>query len=385
MLKVYFHMYLAREEEPKLFQMLEWKEALALIGPRRAGKTTLALRLLEDWKAEGGKGVYFDMEALGAPATARDLLSEINKVPRKGMVILDEVQVLTDWVKIVRAEVENGKRNMIVTGSSATLLSGEIASSLGGRAIPETILPLSFRDAKRWGDFSLKEYLEIGGYPECVLRPSAAKKLHKLYLELTVLRDVAARKKLREVKPLSDLALLLLSEPGKSVSAKKTSGRLGISQPTFRSFVHAFNDAFLILSIPPYLRSPRKRIVADAKHYAYDTGLQASVSISAEKDEGRRLENLVAIELARRGYSLSYFTTGSGECDFIAQKAGEETLAVQVWGGEGKVPQREWDGLRSGMRGTGAKGLFLSLDKIGEKPGVKETTVKTIEKWMLEG
>lgn len=378
-------MYFPREEEPKLFRMLEWKEALALIGPRRAGKTTLALRLLEDWKSEGGEGRYIDMEALGAPATARELLAEISKVPKKGMVVLDEVQVLKDWVKIVRGEVETGKRNVIITGSSATLLSGEIASSLGGRAMPETIFPISFRDAKKWGDFSLEEYLRIGGYPECVLRPSAAKKLHKLYLELTVLRDVAARKKLREVKPLSDLALLLLSEPGKSVSAKKTSGRLGISQPTFRSFVQAFNDAFLILSVPPYLRSPRERIVADAKHYAYDTGLQASVSISAEKDEGRRLENLVAIELARRGYSLSYFTAGSGECDFIAQKTGEEILAVQVWAGEGEVPQREWGGLRSGMKGTGAKGLFLSLGRIGGPAAGKGITAKTVEEWMLEG
>ena len=376
-------MYLAREEEPKLFKMLDWKEALALIGPRRAGKTTLALRLLEHWRSQGGVGKYFDLEALGAPSTAKELLIEIEKTPKKSLIVLDEVQVLPDWIKVVRKEVESGKRNILITGSSATLLSKEIASSLGGRAIPETILPISFRDAKKWGCDSLEEYLKIGGYPECVLRPSNAKKLHKLYLELTVLRDVAARNRLREVKPLSDLALLLLSEPGKSISAKKTSQMLGISQPTFRSFIHSFNDAFLILSVPPYLRSPRERIVADAKHYAYDTGLQASVSISTEKDEGRRWENLVAIELARRGYSLSYLSSDSGECDFIAQKTGEETLAVQVWSGSGEVPKREWRGLECGIKAARAQGLFLSVEPVSAPS--KKIKAKTIEEWLLEG
>src|SRR5208283_5290376 len=200
-------MYLPREEDRKLFGMLRWKEALTLIGPRRAGKTSLALHLLEMHEKTGGEGRYFDLESLGAPSSAKTLEEEIQKVPKGGLVVLDEVQVLTDWVKVVRGEVENGRRHVLINGSSASLLSKEVASSLGGRAIPETILPLSYRDAKAWGIRSLKEYARIGGYPECVLRPDEASRLHKLYLDLTVLRDVAARKGIRDIKPLSDLAL----------------------------------------------------------------------------------------------------------------------------------------------------------------------------------
>jgi predicted AAA+ superfamily ATPase len=376
-------MYLPREEEARLFRMLDWKEALALIGPRRIGKTTLAKRLLEDWTSQGGEGKYLDLESLGAPSTADELVNEIRTVPEKGLVVLDEVQAVEGWVRVVRDQVENGERNILITGSSATLLSKEIASSLGGRAIPETLLSLSFRDAKRWGQTSLEEYLRIGGYPEAVLRPNDAMKLHKLYLELTVLRDVAARHNIREIKPLSDLALLLLSEPGKSISSKKTSQMLGISQPTFRSFVTALNDAFLILSVPPLIVSPRARIVADAKHYSYDTGLQNSVSISTQKDEGRRLENLVAIELVRKGYSLSYLKHDDTECDFIAQKTGAETLAVQVWSGEGVIPEREWTGLRAGLKATKGKGLLLTLQENDEKSKEK-IQIKTIEKFMSE-
>ncbi|MBI4181934.1 MAG: ATP-binding protein [Candidatus Aenigmarchaeota archaeon] len=370
-------MYLLREEEHRLFGKLGKKEALALIGPRRAGKTTLAKRLLEDWEQGGKRGAFLDLELPAAPQSGRALAAEIRQVPAGGLAVLDEVQAIPDWVRTVRAEIDAGKRHLLVTGSSASLLSSEVATSLGGRALPETVLPLSYRDARRWGIPNLEAYLRSGGYPECVLRPDDAPGLHKLYLELTVLRDVAARKGVREVKPLADLALLLLSEPGKTLSAKKTAGMLGISQPTFRSFVQGLNDAFLILSVPPYLRSPRERLVADAKHYAYDVGLQASVSLSAQEDRGRRLENLVAVELVRRGYALSYLAGQGWECDFIAQQTGAETLAVQVWSGEGKLPERELLGLQQGMKL--GKGLLLSEAVV---PVPKGAVAVTIETWL---
>ncbi len=118
-----------------------------------------------------------------------------------------------------------------------------------------------------WGIKSLSPYLETSGYPECVLHQQEAARLHKLYIELTILRDVAARKGIREIKPLSDISLILLSEPGKTISARKTASMHRISQPTFRSFITGLNDAFLILSVLPYLRSPRERIISDSRYY----------------------------------------------------------------------------------------------------------------------
>jgi len=374
-------MYLTREEEPNLMRLLDWKESIALIGPRRAGKTTLAMRMLDIWRSRGKSGTYIDLETLGAPSSPVALLSEIKKMPEGGLAVLDEVQVVNGWVKAIRQEIERKTRRFIITGSSASLLSKEIASSLAGRAIPEPIFTLSYRDARSWGLKSLRQYMDVGGYPECVLRPEDASRLHKLYLELTVLRDVAARKGIREVKSLSDLALVILSEPGKMLAAKKTASMLGISQPTFRSYVEAFNDAYLVLSVPPYIRSPRERIISDSKHYAYDIGLQKSVSISQQDDKGRRLENLVAVELVRRGYSLSYIKSEAGECDFIAQKTGTETLAVQVWGGEDKVPEREWKGLKVGMKSAKAKGLLLGLEELDRLDGVD---VMKIEDWLMK-
>ncbi len=381
MLKVYFHMYFPREEEKELLPRLGRKEAMALIGPRRAGKTTLAKRLASLWEGKGGKSAYIDLESMGAPATPAELETEIEKTPSGSLVAIDEVQALGGWVKAVRGQIEAGKRHLIISGSSASLLSSEIATSLAGRAIPAQILPLSYHDAKAWGVKGVGQYIHTGGYPECVLRPSDANELHKVYFELAVLRDVAARHGVREQKPLYDLARIMLSEPGKRISAKKTSEALGISQPTFRSYVQWLNDAFLLLSVPPEVRSPREKIVADAKHYAYDTGLAQSVSSSASEEKGRRLENIVAVELVRRGYSLSYFAGNDFECDFIARASGKDALAVQVYSAEGALPERESAGLAAAIRAFKCRGLLVSLHELDAKGFGFE--ILTAEKWLL--
>lgn len=372
---------LPRSEEVPLLGMLGWKEAMALVGPRRAGKSTLARRLLYAWQAQGKTGDYIDLESFGAPATPDGLLKFAAGIPKGGLLVIDEVQEAKGWEKFVRQEVEYERHHVLVTGSNASLLSTEIASSLGGRAFPQKVLPLSYSDARSWGTKDISEHLRIGGYPECVLRPTDATRLHKLYFESTILRDVAARKGIREIKPLSDLALLLLSETGKVISSKKTAESLGISQPTMRAFEEALCNAMLLIRVLPLKRSPRERLVADAKHYAIDTGLQASVSISESEDEGRRLENLVAVELYRRGYDVSYYS-GTRECDFIASKTGEPTLAVQVCSAK-DMPQREVEGLAEGMKAASARGLLLTTEKSDAKL-TKGAENKTVENWLLD-
>ncbi len=374
-------MSLPREELASLLPMLGWKEALALVGPRRAGKSTLALMLLDAWREKGGSGEYFDFEEIGAPSSVKELIEATQGIPKKSLLVLDEVQALGGWEKFVRSEVEYERHKLLITGSSATLLSKEIASSLAGRAVPRQVLPLSYRDARAWGVKKLADYEQIGGYPECVLRPQDANTLHKLYFELAILRDVAARKKIRETKPLADLALILLSESGKRISSKKTCEKIGVSQPTFRSFVEGLQDAFLIASVHPFTRSPREKIVSDAKHYAFDTGLQKTISISQSIDEGRRLENVVAIELIRRGFEVSYLSADK-ECDFIAQAPGKQPLAIQVSAAE-ELPQREIEGLEAGMKHANAKGLMLTKTPV-EQVLPRNAFAKTIEEWLVE-
>lgn len=372
--------FLPRLEEKEVFEFLHLSQAIALVGPRQAGKSTLSRRILKAWVATGKQGFRVDLEDFNSPRNDKELYEWVQSKPMGSLIVLDEVQNIQNWQKIVREEVENKRRKVIVSGSSASLLSTEIASSLAGRAIPIKILTLSYENASLWSKINLEEYMQIGGYPECVLNKNKAWDFHKLYLDLTILRDAAERHGIKNVKQLRDLAVLMLSEPGKKIAAKKTADLIGISQPTFRSFVNAFNDAFLILSVSPFNFSPTQQIIADSKHYAFDLGMQTSISISKSRDEGRKFENLVAIELYRRGYSLTFYY-GKNECDFIAQKIGETPLAIQVYSGNELVPEREITGLEEGMKIAKANGLLLTKHLIDVKIPRNAKQVQ-IEKWL---
>lgn len=384
---------LPRFEEERAFQLLlSGKEALALIGPRRIGKSSLAKMLLARWKKLPGKeGAYYEFESLSSERDAKAFVRLMEgQVPAGGLVVLDEVQSLPEWSRVVRGQVEEGRRKVIVTGSSSAMLSVEISTILAGRSMPVKVLPLSYGNARAWGRINtLDEYLAVGGYPEAAMRPGNALELHRAYFEVAILRDVAVRQRItRKIGALKDLATLLLSEPGKKISSSRIAAQLGITQPTLGKMIRGLSEAFLVLRVHPFSRSPRRRIFSGCKYYAYDTGLQRSVSLSASEDSGRRLENLVAIELVRRGYEIYYIACRGSECDFLAERPGAPRLAVQVWSGEGAVPPRELVGLSAGMRESRtAEGLLLTKTRDAELSGPlpQGARISSVEDWLLVG
>ncbi|ASJ12941.1 ATP-binding protein [Thermococcus thioreducens] len=326
--------------------------ALAIIGPRRVGKTYLMRQIIEKLRSEGipeENIAYVNLEDPRLVGTSLEDLMVLLEVLRemggeKLHLFLDEVQVVDGWERFVRYLLDTGNR-VFVSGSSSKLLSKEIATQLRGRSIAVHVFPFSFGEFLRARGFAPKrylssakkaelrrlllEYLEWGGYPEVVLNPHLRIEILKGILDLTIYRDIVER---WEVRNLSALRLLLKILARSShltlTKAYSTMKSLGVSigKGTLADYLEYLSDAFILHRLPPYVRSYKKAELLGFKPYLVDNGL---LRITGVKDKGRLLENLVMVELLRRGFEPGedlFYVPGDGwEVDFLA---GDELIQV---------------------------------------------------------
>jgi predicted AAA+ superfamily ATPase len=286
-------------------------------------------------------------------------------------VFLDEVQNVDGWEKFVRMAVDRKDLKIILTGSSAKLLSSEFASSLGGRGLGFRVMPFSFKEFRRaLRGGGLKAFLEIGGYPEVVLEKSAEKRRKLLleYFETAIIRDIVGRHQVRDVPTLRSLAIYVLTNSGKSFSYNKIRAMTGLSFDAIKLYLSYIEDALLSFQVPFFSYSLKKALEKPRKYYAYDTGLQAAISKSFSPDYGRRAENAVAIELIRRNKELQYYSE-KHEVDFVV-KEGMDVSAMNVTFSEDAASREE-------------KGLEEFSREFKIKKGVLLKGSKQIEEWLL--
>ncbi len=329
-----------RDITEEILKYMDRQEAIYLYGPRRAGKTTVCLQLMEELSKKHGRAasIYVNFEE---PAYSRILNTEflswiIEKHSsvfhrRPAFIFLDEIQNVTGWEKFVRMAVDRKDLKIILTGSSAKLLSSEFASSLGGRGLGFLVLPFSFKEFGRAMEGgSLRDFLEIGGYPEVDLEKSAEKRRKLLleYFETAIIRDIASRHQVRDVPTLRSLAIYVITNSGKNFSHNKIRAMTGLSFETIKLYLSYIEEALLSFQVPFFSYSLKKALEKPRKYYAYDTGLQAAISKSFSPDYGRRAENAVAIELIRRGKEVQYYL-GKHEVDFVI-KDGLDVSAMNV-------------------------------------------------------
>jgi len=339
-----------RDITAKALSLMGGPEATYFYGPRRAGKTTVCYQLISALSKKYGAHscLYVNFEEpafIGhlSPGLISDIVDrhaqEFKKPPK--YVFLDEAQNVSGWEKWVRSEVDAKEIKIVVTGSSAKLLSSEFATSLGGRGIGFLTLPFSFSEYKRAvRGASLSDYLHTGGYPAVVLEknPERRTSLLEEYFESTISRDIAARYAVRDVAMLRTIAAYVLSNSGKPLSYNGIRTMTGLSFDTIRLYLSYLEDAYLAFQSPHFSYSMKKAMEKPRKYYAYDTGIQEAISRSFSPDFGRRAENAVAIELVRRGFSPQYYSNGF-EVDFVI-KEGLRPHAINVCVDE-KPPQRE--------------------------------------------
>lgn len=342
---------------------LPLKRATTIIGPRRTGKTYLLYFLIKKLLASGIRKeriLYVNFESpklLGVGAedieALYDVFMEINQMANdneNNWLFLDEIQVVRNWEIGIRGLLDNGRNKVFLTGSSSKLLSKEIASSMRGRTLSRLVLPFSFNEYLRFKRFKTEkyystadknrllglfgQYFNYGGYPEIALHGTEWEKIISEILEVTIYRDLVERYKVRNTKVIKIMMNQLVR--AKEFSVHKffnylKSLNIKISKNTLYEYLSFFHDAFIFFPLYKYSYSIKNTDQSIPKIYPVDN---AFLSLITEDDKGKKLENMVFVELLRRGYetnrSLFYCLTGNGEVDFLLKEKGKITSLIQT-------------------------------------------------------
>ncbi len=374
-------------------------KANVIIGPRRAGKTYYLFHLMREGGREREDYLYLDFEhPLFYALTPKDFPKILDMYEelypgRKPILLLDEVQAVPDWERMVRYSLDIGS-TVYVTGSSSRLLSQEIASHLRGRGLTYTLMPLSFREyldfrgikyrgRDAYGNYplivrSLEEYLRYGSYPEIALVEDEGVKLRilKEYLDLVVRRDVLERYRPRNRRLINELIYFSLNSYSRYLSFDslyrlfKRRGKL--TKRTLINYVRYLEESFAIFLLERYSPSVKERIVAPRKLYLVDTGY----GNFGAKDISRDMENAVFLELFRWTSAhplrrIYYWRSRTDhEVDFVLVEKGKIAELLQVsfsLSGE-RTKSREVRSLLKASRVLGCKKLeIITWEEEGEE------------------
>ena len=342
---------IARQEYlENLISFRDKKLIKVITGIRRCGKSTL-FELYQDYLVKSGvdknriislnleDGDYSEIE------THSDLYNYVKGklLPDKmNYVFLDEVQKVTEFQKAVDSLYIKKNVDVYITGSNAYLLSGELATLLSGRYIEIKMLPLSFKEyVSAFPEQSNIErmymnYTVNSSFPYTLelSKPKDIKQYLEGIYDSIVLKDIVARKRFQDVAMLQSVVKFMFDNIGNTTSTKKisdtmTSAGRSIAVHTVESYLTALTDSFIFYKIGRYDVKGKQYLKTGDKYYAADIGLRYYLLGTKKADDGHILENIVFLELLRRGYEVYIGKVGNAEVDFIAiGEEGEEYYQV---------------------------------------------------------
>ncbi|MDR1206641.1 MAG: ATP-binding protein [Peptococcaceae bacterium] len=245
-------------------------------------------------------------------------------------IIIDEVQTVPEFQKAVDGLYVHKNCDVYITGSNAYILSGDLATLLSGRYVEIKMLPLSFREyiTARGGSGDLiikyRDYLENSSFPYAL--ELSRKKDIRAYLgsifDSVILKDIVMRKKIADVPSLQSLTRFAFDNIGNLMSSTRianamTSGGKKISVHTVENYLEALTESFILYKANRYDVKGKQQLVTGAKYYISDIGLRYYLLGSKAADMGRVLENIVYLELFRRGYEVYVGKADNAEVDFV--------------------------------------------------------------------
>ena len=350
-----------------------------ITGPRRAGKSVYALQILS------GKNYAYlnfdDTQLLGAfnEDAVMQALAEV--YPGYDYLLLDEVQNLDSWDAWVSKLYRRGV-NLVITGSNANLLSSEMSTLLTGRYVEIQILPFSMKETLEYKEapidaelpdekaklfIEMDDYLKKGGYPEIVKNRDIEQAYLSALFDSIILKDVAQRHKIRKITELYDLADYLISNYSNPLSYNEIADELSLgSVTTVKKFCGYLAEPYLFFYLPRYNNKLKEMKKAPRKVYVIDNGFIYTRSFELSSNNGRQLENMVFIELLRRGYDLEkslfyYRTSNDKEVDFVTRDGRKVTSLIQVSYeiSKAKTREREMDALVKASEELKCENLWL--------------------------
>ncbi|MBI2499698.1 ATP-binding protein [Candidatus Woesearchaeota archaeon] len=388
--------------------------AVSIIGPRRAGKTfemySLISKIMKNAKKEQILYVNFEKADLGILGyqdlvvmleTFYELYPENKK--NKIWLFLDEIQNVSNWEKFVRTALDENIK-VYLSGSSSKLLSKEIATSMRGRSLTYSIFPFSFKEylktkgiifQKYHSSYEkakivnlLKTYLEYGGYPEAVVYEIERERILTDINDIAIFKDVIERNKIRNTKAMKLLINALINSKEFSVNKfynfLKSRG-VKVGKTVLYRYTDYLNDAFFVFMLRKFSNSYKEAEQSIPKIYFIDNGL---LRISGIQDVGRLMENLIFIELFKRGLNISYWKDIQGkEVDFVIKenKAVKQLIQSSYDVEDFNTKEREVKALLKASKELKCSNLIIINSNYEAEEKIKGKKIKFIPlwKWLL--
>lgn len=373
--KRYVQRYIADE-------WLKTSEILIISGIRRCGKSVL-MQQIRDRLVEKDFFFNFDDERL-----ANFKLDDFQKLQEcfvelfgeQHTYYFDEIQNIEGWERFVR-RLYNAGNKIVITGSNARMLSRELGTHLTGRYIQVEIYPFSFQEYLAMNEIpvnaktlytttgratmvkSFVKYMECGGFPK-FLQDGSVSYLTSLY-ESIIYRDILTRNGLTNEKEMLELMFYLASNATKRVTYSSLGKVVGIQHPdTIKNYLEYIQQTYLISQLFRYDPSVKKQMMSPKKIYFVDNAIIKRIGFNATENNGVFLENLVFIELKRRGWDVYYYADKK-ECDFIVRKGLHISDAYQVTlkMDSPQTREREIAGVREAIQAYSlSKGYILTFE-----------------------
>jgi len=366
----------------ELEKHISTSQVVIISGIRRCGKSSLLYLIKEKMNLKDFEYCYFnfdDERIIADISILEDIYNlHIEVFGSEPILFLDEIQNIGNWEKFVNRMYEQGTK-VFVTGSNAKLLSSEISTSLTGRNKLIELYPFSFSEYLRFignkydlnrltpksKSLLLKDfnhYFETGGFPLVVKENDI--ELINAYFQDILYRDIISRYRITQVNEIKQIGLYFASNIGKLFSYSTLQEISGVkSLSSIKDYLYYYEQSYLYFYLKKFDYSVKKQIMNPKKVYTIDPAFAHRLGFNFSENKGRILENIVFLELLRRGKEV-YYHSGKKECDFVVKKGLDIVEAIQVsYQVDINNHEREYQGLQEAMDTYNLKeGLVLTYN-----------------------